>query len=153
MLRACLPSIQDLDLISPGHQMLLQSNRTSPSVTQNKIVFSSENNDGKLYADYEVEDIKPEKSKRLPITEKKISNKSVNMTLPAFAAEPVLRRRCCRAPAPAIDRYLWLIGCSAANLPHAAAAVDRWDRQMDMWTLHRFIDPALHTVQAVSIKI
>jgi len=95
MLRACLPSIQDLDLISPGHQRLLQSNRTSPSVTQNKIVFSSENNDGKLYADYEVEDIKPEKSKRLPVTEKKISNKSVNMTLHAFAAEPVLRRRCC----------------------------------------------------------
>jgi len=59
------------------------------------------------------------------------------MTLPAFAAN------CGRlqetsidswyaAPAPAvIDRYLLPAGRSAANQPHAAAAVDRWDRQTD----------------------
>jgi len=41
------------------------------------------------------------------------------MTLPAFAAEA------CYA---AIDRYLLPAGRSVANLSHAAAAVDRWDR-------------------------
>jgi len=38
----------------------------------------------------------------------------------------VLRRRCCWAPAPAaVDRYLLPAGRSAANPPHAGAAVDR----------------------------
>jgi len=36
-------------------------------------------------------------------------------------------------PAPAFDRYLLLMGCSAANPLHTAAAVDRWDRK-DWWT-------------------
>ena len=44
---------------------------------------------------------------------------AVNMSLPAFAAE----RRCCWRLAPAaVDRR------SAANPPHAAATVERWDR-------------------------
>ena len=33
-LHACLPSIQDLDLISPRHQTPLQHSRTTPSVTE-----------------------------------------------------------------------------------------------------------------------
>ena len=42
----------------------------------------------------------------------------------------VLRRRCCWAPAPAaVDRYLLPAGRSAANPPHVAAAVNRWDRR------------------------
>ena len=31
----------------------------------------------------------------------------------------------------AVNRYLLLAGRSAPNPPHAAAAVDRWDRQTD----------------------
>jgi len=54
------------------------------------------------------------------------------MTLPAFAAER-------RAAAPLLlgtgaRRFLLLAPSarhSAANPPHAAAAVDRWDRQTD----------------------
>jgi len=44
---------------------------------------------------------------------------AVNRTLPAFAAE--------------YRRLLSILsaGRSAANQPHAAAAVDRWDRQTD----------------------
>jgi len=41
---------------------------------------------------------------------------------------------------------------SATNPQHAAAAVDRWDRQTDRRTdrrmLYRFIDPARHTLPA-----
>jgi len=44
------------------------------------------------------------------------------------------RRHCCWAPAlqqSPIDRYILLAGPTAANPPHAAAAVDSWDRQTD----------------------
>jgi len=37
----------------------------------------------------------------------------------------------------------------AANAPHAAAAVDSWDRHTDGRTLDRFIDPAPRTMRAV----
>jgi len=40
---------------------------------------------------------------------------------------------CCTAPA-AIDRYLQPTGRSAANPPHAASALDRWDRHTDRRT-------------------
>ena len=53
------------------------------------------------------------------------------MTLLAFAAE---RRRACSMAPAAIDRYLLPTTAarrSAANLPAAVAAVDRWDRQTD----------------------
>ena len=67
------------------------------------------------------------------------------MTLLSFAAElcavvfraaaaPLLlgaRRLLHGAPAAAIDRYRLHAGRPAANSPHAAAAVDRWDRQTD----------------------
>jgi len=41
---------------------------------------------------------------------------------------------------------------SAANPSATDAAVDRWDRETDRRTLDRFIDPAPHTMRAVSIK-
>jgi len=57
---------------------------------------------------------------------------AVNTTLPAFAAE---RRAAAPLPlgagAAVVDRYLLLARRSAANPPHPAAAVDRWDRQTD----------------------
>jgi len=44
----------------------------------------------------------------------------------------------------------------AANPPHAAAAVDRWDRQTDgrrdRRTLDRYMDPAPHAIRAASIN-
>ena len=49
----------------------------------------------------------------------------------SVSAAPAARRRCCWAPAPAIDRYLLPTGHSAANPLHAAAAVDRRDGQMN----------------------
>ena len=73
---------------------------------------------------------------------------AVSMTLPAFAAE------CC-AVAPLLLSPItcsthtcccWYLLCSAANLLHAAAAVSRWDRWTDGWT----IDSALYTMRAVS---
>jgi len=46
------------------------------------------------------------------------------MALPAFAAAaPVVQQ--------SIDGYLLPARPTAANPPHAAAAVDRWDRQTD----------------------
>jgi len=46
------------------------------------------------------------------------------MAVPAFAAAaPVVQQ--------SINRYLLPAGPAAANPPHAAAAVDRWDRQTD----------------------
>ena len=68
------------------------------------------------------------------------------MTLPAFAAE---RRAAALlllgAGAPAVDRYDLPAGRSAANPPHAAAAVERWDQRTDGrtdgWTdAHRYTD-------------
>jgi len=44
-------------------------------------------------------------------------------------------------------------GRSAANPPHAVAAVDRWDRQTDGRTLGRFVDSAQHTMRAVSTSV
>jgi len=47
----------------------------------------------------------------------------------------VLRRRCFLVPAlAAVNWYLQPALHSAANQPHAAAAVDRWDRQTDRRT-------------------
>jgi len=70
---------------------------------------------------------------------------ALNMTLPAFAAE---RRR--------LWRYR-LIACtrrrrSAANQPHAAAAVDRWNRQTDGRTFDRYVDPAPYHRYAGSVS-
>jgi len=63
----------------------------------------------------------------------------------------VLRRRCWRAPAPAaVDRCLLPERRSAANPPRAAQT-DGTDKQTDGRTLDRFIDPAPHTVRALSI--
>ena len=62
-------------------------------------------------------------------------------------------RRCCSAPAPAIDRYLLAAGRSAANPPATVTAVDWCDRQTDGRTLDRFIDPAPHTMRAALICI
>ena len=74
------------------------------------------------------------------------------MTLSAFADE---RRaaglllcagvRRCRLIYPAGGR-------SAANPPHAAAAVKRRDRQTNGRTLDRYIDPAPPIMRAVSIR-
>jgi len=82
-------------------------------------------------------------------------NSAANMTLPAFAAER-------RAAAPmllgagAVDRYVLPAGRSAANPPHAAASDERWgrqtDRETDGRTPDRCVDPALLTIQAVSIR-
>ena len=57
-----------------------------------------------------------------------------------------------RPAAAVVDRYLLSAGRSAANPPHAAAAIDRRDRQTnrrrdgrtDGRTTYRFIDPALY---------
>ena len=57
-----------------------------------------------------------------------LTYKSLNVTLPAFAAER--RHRAASRPA-AVGRYFLLAGRSAANPPAVAAAVDRWYRQTD----------------------
>ena len=44
-------------------------------------------------------------------------------------------------------------GHSAGNPPHAAAAVNRQDRQTGGWTLDHYIDPALHAMWAMPINI
>jgi len=67
------------------------------------------------------------------------------VTLPAFAAEgraaaPLLQKR--RA---AIDHYFLPAGSPGAN-PLPLLSIDGTDRR----TLDRFIDPALHTMQAAS---
>ena len=74
-----------------------------------------------------------------------------------FGAErraPVMPRRCCWAPA-AVYRYLLPGRRSAANPPHAAAAVvtmmGRTDRQTDGRTPERYTDPAPHTMRTASI--
>jgi len=65
------------------------------------------------------------------------------MTLPALTAE---RRAAASAPAPsaytrraAIDRYLLSAERLAANPPHAAAVVDRWntDSRTEARSFHR----------------
>ena len=57
---------------------------------------------------------------------------AVSVALPAFAAAAP----CCYGASAAgrrtpSDRYLPPAGRAAANLPHAAAAVDRWDRRTE----------------------
>ena len=53
------------------------------------------------------------------------------MTMPAFVAERRAAAPLLRAPVPAVDPYFLPAERSAPNPPHAAAAVDRWDRQTD----------------------
>jgi len=75
------------------------------------------------------------------------------VALPAFAA---VRRRLQRArgthSAPAaFDRWLLLVGRSAANPPTAIAAAET-DRQTDGRTPDRFVNPAPHIMLAASIN-
>ena len=81
---------------------------------------------------------------------KPVFNSAVNTTL---LLNGMLRRRCCRTPAPAaVDRYVLPVGRSAANPPHAAAAVEQTDGRTDVRTPDRYVDPAAHTMRAVSIR-
>ena len=79
-------------------------------------------------------------------------NKSIQL-LPTSADKVTLftfvteRRAAGNVAATAIDQYLLPAGPTSANPPHAAAAVNTWDRQTDIVLLHR-----LHTVRALSIK-
>jgi len=51
----------------------------------------------------------------------------------------------------AIDRYLLAAGSTAANPPHAAAAVGRWtDWQTDGCTPYRYINPAAYYASSVN---
>jgi len=52
---------------------------------------------------------------------------AVNTTLPTFAAKRMLQRLLRRAMQQLTDTNR----CSSANKLHAAAAVDRWDRETD----------------------
>ena len=56
---------------------------------------------------------------------------STRRFMPAFAAERWRLQHCAHGAPIAIDRYLLRAGRSLANPPHAAAAVERWDRQTD----------------------
>ena len=74
---------------------------------------------------------------------------------PHLLLSAVLRPRAAALLLPgAVDRYLLRLRRSAANPPHTAAAFDWWDRltdgQTDGPTPDRFIDPAPHTMRAVS---
>ena len=75
------------------------------------------------------------------------------MTLLAFAAAAPLLLGAGHA---AVDRYLLTAASTAANPPHAAAAVNvsSWDRQVvgqtDRRTPYRYIDPAAY--YAISIN-
>ena len=76
-----------------------------------------------------------------------------DMHSPHLLLNAVLRRRCCWVTAlAAVERYVPPAGRSAANPPHAAAAVEWWDRQTDRRTPDRYTDPVLHTMRAVSIS-
>jgi len=84
---------------------------------------------------------------------------AVSVTLPAFAAERraaagllLSAGACCTTIAARLQLHIDLLhaGCSAANPPHAAAAVDRWDRQIDRRTLDRYTDPAPHTMRTAA---
>jgi len=66
----------------------------------------------------------------------------------------MLRRRCCWVLAPTtVHRYLPPTWHSAKNPQHTAAVVEWQDRQTDRWTLDHFIDPAPHTMRAVSVNV
>ena len=58
-------------------------------------------------------------------------NKTSLCSASSFGCLNDTARICCWALSPAIDRYLLSAGRSAANPQHAAAAVDRWNRQTD----------------------
>ena len=51
-----------------------------------------------------------------------------------------------RSAATTANRYLLPAGPTAANPLQQHAAVTRWDRQTDGWTLYCYIDPAMHAV-------
>jgi len=54
-------------------------------------------------------------------------------------------------PAPAAaNQYFLPTWCSAANPQHATTVVDPWDGRMEKRMLNHFIDPAQHTMRAVS---
>jgi len=65
------------------------------------------------------------------------------VTLLAFAAD---RRAAGRTPLSTSHAR----GARSSKPVHAAAAVDRWDRQTGGRTMDRYKDPALHTTPAVS---
>jgi len=70
---------------------------------------------------------------------------AVKVTLPAFPAERRRLLHSARSAPAAIDQYILPARRSAANPPHAAAAVDRpeqTDGRTDGWTFDRYIDPA-----------
>jgi len=80
---------------------------------------------------------------------------AVNVPLPAFAvAAPLLLGTQRRA---AIDWYILPVGCSAANPPHAAAAVNRWDRQTgrrtDTGPLYRPCSAYYASVPKISVSL
>jgi len=56
------------------------------------------------------------------------------MKLPGFAAECTCSSYVAPAPA-AVDLYLLPVEHSAANPPATTADADRWDRQIDGWTM------------------
>jgi len=58
-------------------------------------------------------------------------NKTSLCSASSFGCLNDTARICCWALSPANDRYLLSAGRSAANPQHAAAAVDRWNRQTD----------------------
>jgi len=71
---------------------------------------------------------------------------AVSVTLLAFAAE----RRAASPLLLDVRRCLLPARRSAANPPHSAPAVTRWDRQTDGRMLVRFKDPAPHIMRARS---
>jgi len=75
--------------------------------------------------------------------------------LPTFAAEcRCVMHRACSAPA-VIYQYLPPAGHSAANLPHAAAAVDQWNMGKQPTVTQTLLcilcGHATHTLRAASI--
>ena len=85
------------------------------------------------------------------------STTAINVTLLAFAADRRVAMR--RAAAAALQlgaRRCRSIsptrGEPSSKRPHAAAAVDRWDRQTDGRTPYRFIDHAPHVMRAMPLS-
>ena len=76
-----------------------------------------------------------------------------DMQSPHLLLNAVLQCRCCWVTVlAAVERYVPPAGRSAANPPHDAAAVERWDRQTDRRTPDRYTNPVLHTMRAKSIS-
>jgi len=59
-------------------------------------------------------------------------------------------RVCCSAPAP-VDRYLRQGAQQQTRRPPLLLSIDGTDRRSDGWTPDLHIDPASHTLQAVSV--